>query len=602
MANRIRKLPVLERIFHYWDIFYGYAGPRIWLYIFLSLLATLTESLGIGLFFPLFNGLSGNSNSPPTVMEVKFASALRFFGLNYNLKAVLAGIVVVFFCKAILQLLASMYQAKIITQFMNTIMKRVFAAVTGQDYGHFLSRNIGVLANATVNESNRAMIAFMKYASLFPPMIAIGVFSLLAFRLDWRATVSALAFGLAALLCLRYVARMARQYSYQNTEAAGTLNGLVLQAYGSFKYLSATFGFSPLRQQVERTIDRLSGTQFFLSSTACFSQSFNEPLVVLFLVGLIWQQVFIAGNPLSGVVVLALFFFRLMNEVMNLQSGWHGFSSTMGSIDLVSSVVVEGERAKENFHGQAYKGIQQAIVFENTSFSYGAKQVLRNLNLTILRNSMVAVVGESGAGKSTFVDLLTGLLKPSVGRILIDGLPYNEINLASFRARIGYVTQEPALFNDTVANNISFWDANDSIVVRKKILAAAEAANCTSFLDGLAGGIDTILGDRGVNLSGGQKQRVAIARELYKQPDLLIFDEATSSLDSEAEGEIQRSIEAFRGKLTTVVIAHRLSTIRNADVIFVFSGGALVEQGNFSALFAQTGSHFRKFCGLQGLS
>jgi ABC-type multidrug transport system fused ATPase/permease subunit len=601
MLNWIARLPVLEKFVHYWRIFRRDTGKQLWLYLFLTLQVTLVESVGIGLFFPLMTGLQ-NEGGAKSKFEQIVADCLAFLGLEYRLENLLVCIVVIFMAKALIQFAAAVYQSKIVAQYQANISKRIFEAISSQEYKHFLSRNIGLLANASVGETSRATSALMRFATLFPSLISILIFSFLAFKMDWVLTLGVLGFGFLVMLLMRYVSRIARSLSYQNAESYGQLNDLVLQSFGAFKYLRSTMGLNPLRRKVDRTIDRLANGQFRISVTSNFSQILTEPVAILLLVGMLWHQTIIAKNPLAQVVVLALFFYRLIKEVMIFQSGWHGFSATMGSIDLVSSIISESARARENFSGKPYPGIAKAIRFEKASFSYGRREVIHELSLSIPKHSMVAIVGESGSGKSTFVDLLTGLQRPSQGAIFLDEISFAELDVSTFRPRIGYVTQEPALFNDTILQNISLWDGRDPVTVRNQVLEAAEAANCREFIEEQELGFDTLLGDRGVNLSGGQRQRIAIARELYKKPDLLILDEATSALDSETEMEIQKSIEGLRGKLTTVVIAHRLSTIRNADLIYVFSSGRVVEEGQFAALYSRTDSYFRKYCDLQGLS
>ena len=601
MLAFLSRLPVLEKFIRYWVIFYRYTGASLLVYILISLLVTLVESVGISLFFPLLSGLQGGGNAPSSAVGAWVARAFSLAGIEYGLGPLLGLMVVVFLLKAAIQFGAGAYQSHIIARFLREITMLSYGSITSQDYRSFLSRNIGVLANMTVNETNRAMTALVKFAGLFPSMIAIGIFAFMACRIDLGLTVAALVFGFFVLLLTRYVAKVAKAYSYRNTEAFGRLNELVLQSFGAFKYLRSTAGMEPLRRQVGKTVDRLSSTQFALSTTANFSQVINEPVIMLFLVGMLWHQTMVEKNSLAQVVVLALFFFRLIKEVMLFQTCWHGFNATLGSIDFVSSVIRDAEASREIFSGRKFGGLERGVRFEGVSFSYGNRQVLHGVTLEVPRNAMVAVVGESGSGKSTFVDLLTGMLRPSEGTVLLDGRSLQELDLSSYRARMGYVTQEPALFNDTIANNISFWAEGDPIALRSRVEAAASAANCRAFIEELELGFDTVLGDRGVNLSGGQRQRVAIARELFKRPDLLILDEATSALDSETELEVQKSIEGLRGQVTTVVIAHRLSTIRRADLIYVFSEGRVAEVGTFDELHGKAGSLFRKICELQGL-
>jgi ABC-type multidrug transport system fused ATPase/permease subunit len=599
MLAFFERLPVLEKIVHFWRIFRRDTRGRLWIYILISFVVSLVESLGISLFFPVMSGLQ-NAGGAKTPLEQKVMLAFGTVGLPYNLTTLLAVVVVVFLVKAVIQFAAAAYQSRIVSDYLATISKRLYAAITEQEYRHFLTRNIGVLSNAMVTETYRASVALVKYATLFPSIISISVFSVLALRVDWKLTFGVLAFGGSVLALMRSIARLARRLSYQSTEYSGRLNELVLQSFGAFKYLLATAGLGALRRRVESSVDELARTQYLLSVTANLSQIMTEPVAVILLVGMVWQQTVLAHNPLAQVVVLAVLFYRLIKEVMIFQGAWHGFAATMGSIDFVSRVIAESEGARETFTGVPYRGFAAGIRVAGVSYAYGARTVLHDLSLEIPKNALVAVVGESGSGKSTFVDLLTGVLKPATGELYFDEQPYSRVDLSTFRRRVGYVTQEPALFNDTIAENISFWGGAGAS--RADVEAAAKAAGCLEFIRQQEKGFETVLGDRGVNLSGGQRQRVAIARELFKRPDLLILDEATSALDSEAEREVQRSIEGLRGKLTTVVIAHRLSTIRQADRIYVVADGRVVESGDFASLYAREGSHFRRICQLQGLN
>jgi subfamily B ATP-binding cassette protein MsbA len=225
--------------------------------------------------------------------------------------------------------------------------------------------------------------------------------------------------------------------------------------------------------------------------------------------------------------------------------------------------------------------------------------VLHDINVRIEKNSTIAIVGESGAGKSTFVDLITGVLKPTTGKILIDGNDYSDIKLSLLRDMIGYVTQEIVVFNDTIANNISLWSLETGKA--ESIEQVARHARCEEFIQETQDQYDTQIGDRGFKLSGGQRQRLAIARELYKKPEILILDEATSALDTKSEVFIQHSIDSLKQNKTIIIIAHRLSTVRNCDYIYVFNKGRIVEHGTCDELYDNEGSRFRNMCNMQSL-
>lgn len=591
-----------ERIPHYWKIFFGYVGMELPIYILISFIATLTESLGIGLFFPLLSAFQGDAPNASTARYSEWINyALQSLGLSPKLGTLLACFVVVFLCKALIQLMAGAYQAKIAVDFLKTVSIRLNTAITQLRYRSFLDRNQGVLSNTLVTEASNAMVAFSKYSSLFPPTISILVFTILALRLDWQVAVVAILFGSCAMFGLRSLAQHARRFSYERTNLYGVLSGQVWQELGAFKYLVSTEGFHPLRTKITETISAISRAQFYLSTLSVSTQVMNEPVVILFLAGMLWRKTMLGGEPFSIVMVLCILYFRLIRELMNFQNGWQAFSATMGSIDIVEATIRSCENNIESFSGATPPSLRQEIRFQDVSFSYGGANVLSNVSFTIPSKKFTAFVGESGSGKTTAVDLLTGILRPSQGEIFLDDLAYSSLNLRELRHKIGFVSQDPPVFNDTVLNNISFWSSSETDErVRARAKDAAEQANAWSFISKLSLAENTILGERGISLSGGQRQRIAIARELFKKAELLILDEATSALDSETESEIQRSIESLRGKVTAVVIAHRLSTIRNADLIYVFAEGKIVESGTFTALYEKN-SYFRKFCNLQGL-
>jgi subfamily B ATP-binding cassette protein MsbA len=231
------------------------------------------------------------------------------------------------------------------------------------------------------------------------------------------------------------------------------------------------------------------------------------------------------------------------------------------------------------------------IEYKNVSFRYSdAAEVLKGINLEINKGEIVAIVGISGAGKSTLADLMARFYKITSGRILFDGKNIENIKISSLRSMMGIVTQETILFNDTVYNNIAYGLESCSM---ESVIDAAKAANAHGFISKMSYGYDTIIGDRGIQLSGGQRQRLAIARALLKNPQILILDEATSSLDVESEALVQEAIDRLVKGRTALVIAHRLSTIRNADKIIVLEDGKIAQSGSHEELINEEGIYRR---------
>jgi subfamily B ATP-binding cassette protein MsbA len=236
--------------------------------------------------------------------------------------------------------------------------------------------------------------------------------------------------------------------------------------------------------------------------------------------------------------------------------------------------------------------IKEQIEFKNVSFQYDKESILENINLKVKVGEIIAIVGTSGAGKTTLANLIPRFYDVTSGAILIDGIDIRDVTLKSLRNQIGMVTQEIILFNDTIKNNISYGSMRKS---EQEIITVAKAAYAHDFIMDIPKGYDTIIGERGVKLSGGQKQRIAIARALLKNAPILILDEATSSLDSKAEGEVQVALEKLIEGRTTFIIAHRLSTIKKAHRIIVLSDGRMVEEGTHSELLALQGEYHKLY-------
>jgi len=244
-----------------------------------------------------------------------------------------------------------------------------------------------------------------------------------------------------------------------------------------------------------------------------------------------------------------------------------------------------------------------SIELEGVCFKYSNARsyALKNVTLTINKGSTVAIVGESGAGKSTLIDIILGLIKPQKGIVKIDGIDRNEVDLYSYRRLFSIVPQDPLLFNDTVSHNI-LYDFRDNIddSTIKRAIEAAEIANINDLIESMPRGYSTVVGEKGIKLSGGQRQRIAIARALFRNPEIIIFDEATSSLDSESERLIQGSLDRIRGEKTLIIIAHRLSTVVNADNIIVLKDGEVVEVGTHHSL-VEKGGIYSHLCRMQGI-
>ena len=321
----------------------------------------------------------------------------------------------------------------------------------------------------------------------------------------------------------------------------------------------------------------------------------SEFLGVLVLIGILWfggKLVLSSsvGLDAAGFTMYIILFSQIINPAKSLSTSFYNMQKGSAAISRIEEILQAPVKVDENDNGKKINSFNHAIEFKNVSFLYEDKVILKNINLTIEKGKTIALVGSSGAGKSTLADLIPRFHDVSSGELLIDGINIKDYSLHSVRTLMGIVTQEPILFNDTIANNISLGMEH---ATKEQIISAAKIANADNYISKKEEGYDTNIGDRGTKLSGGERQRLTIARAVLKNPPILILDEATSSLDTESERLVQDAINNMMQNRTSIVIAHRLSTIRHADEIIVLQQGEIIERGHHDELMEKGGMYKR---------
>ena len=303
------------------------------------------------------------------------------------------------------------------------------------------------------------------------------------------------------------------------------------------------------------------------------------------------------GAGLNTIILSLLLFYRALGYLVSVQNEWHGFIENIGGVHAVSVLSDKMIELREHSGENSFNKISDGIFLKDVVFGYDKIKVLKGINIDIPAKNTIAFVGESGVGKTTVANMIAALIKPTEGKMYIDDISIDNINLSNYRKKIGYIAQESVVFNDTIFNNITFWD-DYTPENKRRFEKVAEMASLSSFVTSLPDKEHTSLGDNGILISGGQKQRISIARELYKDAEILIFDEATSSLDSETEKIIQKNIQQLHGSAIIILIAHRLSTIKEADIIYLFEKGRVSASGSFDEMM-NISTRFQKMVSLQ---
>lgn len=396
------------------------------------------------------------------------------------------------------------------------------------------------------------------------------------------------------------IGRLLRKYSAQAQERMADVNTILEENVSNIRIVK---GFNTNDYEIGKFSTQADGyfqTLLKISRVRLLSNPINELLGTAAVAVILWfgGQKVLGGTGLSApdFVLFSFAMFSLIAPVKSLSNLHIKIQEGMAAAERIFTVLGSPIEVKEAPDAVEIKKFDNELKFDNVSFSYKTTpDVLKNISFTAGKGELIAIVGPSGAGKSTLCDLIPRFYDPSDGRITLDGIDLRKIKLESLRSMLGIVTQETMLFNDTIYNNITYGLDGISL---DKVIQASKVANAHDFIKAFEKGFDTPIGNKGVMLSGGQRQRIAIARAILRNPDILIFDEATSSLDTESEQLVQEAIDRLLKGRTTFVIAHRLSTILNADKILVIKDGELIDRGTHQELLSHEGL-YRKLYELQ---
>ena len=585
-------------------IFRQYLGRKMYLVFVISTGSAFAEGFGITLLLPLSKVVE-DSGIPEGKLERIFYNVLVSIGVEDSLIGILVVIGVVFLTKGLLVFAQKAYSSYLMANLMKELKIRMFDAYSKMNYLYYTTKNSGHFINIINGQIGGLCTSFTALVNFTIKVIVTIVYLGLALFITWEFALMAIFSGAVMLFSFQFISNYILKLSRKTSMEMGHHNKLIVQTLQAFKYIISTHQIEHLGTKISQNVNKLRMYQFNQQLASSVITSIKEPLSVMFIIGIVIFQVMVLDAPIAPIFVAILLFYRSIGSIIAIQSHWQNIMNRMGSIEMVTSEFIALDQNKEKNGNKKLGPLSKGIEICNVSFAYEKtlNNVLMDINLFISFDKTIAFVGESGAGKSTLIDLLTLLLRPTNGSLLIDGVDSNNINLASWRQQIGYVSQETVVFDDTIKNNICLWEnsSNSNTSMIEAVKTAAGQAHIAEFIETLPEGYNTLVGDRGIRLSGGQRQRLFIARELFKQPNLLILDEATSSLDTESELHIQKSIDALKGKMAVVLIAHRLSTVRNVDYIYVLDKGEVIEKGTYQELRNNKQSHFCKMVEMQVL-
>ncbi|MEE1542090.1 MAG: ABC transporter ATP-binding protein [Paludibacteraceae bacterium] len=497
--------------------------------------------------------------------------------------------------------LASYYIIPLRTGLVRDIRNQMYRKIVDLNLGFFHTQKKGdILSRMTsdVVEVENSIMSSIELLSKNPVMIIVYIAIMLI--LSWKLTLFVLMVLPVAGFIMGKVGKSLKKKSLVSQQQTGqlisqieeTLGGLrVVKAFNAEKAVSKRFG--EMNDTLRDTINKVNRRYMLAHPMSEFLGTTTIAIVLGFGGMLILED----NSSLSAAefIYYLVIFYSIINPAKDLSKAMYSIEKGMASLERIDAVLSAENPLKEVQNAEPLKPFSKGIEYNNVWFKYADEWILKGVDLKIEKGKTVALVGQSGSGKSTMVDLLPRFYDVNEGSITVDGVDVRNLTLFDLRSLMGNVNQEAILFNDTIFNNITFGVEN---ATQEQVEAAARIANAHDFIMETEDGYQTNIGDRGGRLSGGQRQRISIARAILKNPAILILDEATSALDTESEKLVQEALENLMKNRTTIVIAHRLSTIKNADEICVMHEGQIVERGKHDELLAMNG-YYKKLHQMQ---
>ena len=533
-----------------------------------------------------------------------FSNLIEQYGREQALLIVCIFLVITFFGKNLFRYLSLYFLAPVRNGIVRDIRGKLVDKTLELPLSYFSEKRKGDLmsrVSADVQEIEWSIVGATE-AVAREPIVMLGS---LLFMVSVSPQLLIFVFGLMLFSGL-IIARVGRTLKKQSGEAQrrlGVLGSLLEETLGGLRIIKG-FNAEPWQSaRFGRENDEYARTLTGLYRRRDLASPLSEFLGISVVSVLLWfgaRQVFSGQLSAATFITFLYAFYNIIEPAKHLSTAWYNIKKGLGALDRVESVLHAEVTVSDAQDPVVLNAFCDKIEFRNVSFTYqnAERPVLDGVSFELKKGRTLALVGASGAGKSTIADLLPRFYDVTDGQILIDGVDIRRMRLRDLRALMGIVSQEAILFNDSIRNNIAFSTGE---VPEESIIAAAKASNAHEFIAQIPQGYDANIGDRGSKLSGGQRQRLTIARALLKNPPVLILDEATSALNSESEKLVQAALERLLENRTALVIAHRLSTVQHADEILVLDGGRIVERGRHEDLMAQGGA-YRKLVDLQALN
>ena len=585
----------------YIKYFHEVGGNKLYYAFSASVLMTFLDSIGIGFILALLQNIFIPAESTGNSILQKINMLFFYFGFsNLNNSTLLILVLLMFLIKGLISYAQLYLQASINSTILSETRRQIVQDVSNLRFENFISTDLGTIQNISTTEISRLNTAMTNYLNTIQ-------FSIMSFCYIIIAVYSNLFFSFIVLLnaaiilyFYNFIVIYFKKLSAQVSKKGNLYNSYMLQLLNNYKYLKTTNGIAEYQRKIIEEINSQERISLKFAKITALTISAREPLTIL-IVGLVIVIYYQISGDINTIIIFSLFlFYRTLNYILMAQSNWQNFQQFAGSMHNITRTKTLLKKATEPIGNNVYEGLKKDIKLVNVEVKINGNIILNQINLTLPKNSTTAIIGKSGAGKSTLASLICGLIPPNKGSLLIDGNELKNYNILEYRNSIGYVSQDAVIFNDSIYNNITLWGEKSELNIRN-FHRTIRLSELDELLEQYPEKEDTILGDNGIILSGGQKQRISIARELFKNTEIIIMDEATSSLDSTTEHLVKTNINLLTGNSTMIIIAHRLSTIQSVENILLMDAGKILISGNYDYLI-QNSQLFKEMISLQNMS
>lgn len=560
----------------------------------LGFISGILGGIGIGAVIPLFSFVvnqDGAAYDDP--ISKMFKTVFSFLGIPFSLPVVIAVLVILFISKAIFVYVADVIDAKAVTEYEANTRKEIFDYTMRANWPYLMDRKIGHLSQMVLQDVNKSASLLMLISSVILSMTSFVMYAVVAIGISFYITMGTILIGAGMFFVLKPLFYKMRKLSKKDVSVSMEVSHHVNQHLIGSKAVKSFAIEDEVVNKGKIFFQELANARFDAARYNNILGAFLEPFTLTIIIPIF---LFSYRDPSFNVASFAAILYLVQKMFSFIQSSQAKISKINQNIPYLVSVVnyqTEVKRQIEKIEGNKDFKFDSLLEFDGVKFGYddSEKLVLNGLNLKIRKGETVGLIGHSGSGKTTIVDLLLRLFNPVAGNITADGVNISDINLKKWRRSIGYVSQDIFLLNDSIINNIRFYDNSISDAA---IVGSAKLANIYEFIMEQPEKFDTLVGERGLKLSVGQRQRIVLARALSRSPKLLVLDEATSALDNESEVAIKHALDGLRGKVTMLIVAHRLSTIEDSDRLVVLEDGRIVEEGEPGQLLKNKDSHFYK--------